>query len=413
MDNLTHSIAGLLLAEAVWQVRLLRGTRPPGLRKRLFATSVVGSNFPDLDFLYAPITDGKLGYLLHHRGHTHTVLAGLFTAALLYVAARAIGSRRNTLSVGDQRWLALACLLAPQLHLLMDFSNNYGVHPFWPLNGAWYYGDAIFIVEPWFWIAMLPPLMFAAERRLTAIALGAVLALALIAAWAVDIVAVGTSASLTLAALACLWLSGRLSTPRSVAFAVASSLALVIVFFSSSRSARAQLLAVSESRRLDSARTVEDVVLTPAIGNPFCVSALLVEADASRYFISTATVSTAPLLMAVDDCLFAPSTPSSPLAPIDHGTDPAVRLRAEWSGSLSELRALARDNCAAAALLRFLRVPVFRRTNAETWYLGDLRYDRGPELGFAELSIPARPSECPKHVPPWRPPRWRLLEAAR
>jgi hypothetical protein len=29
------------------------------------------------------------------------------------------------------------------------------VHPFWPLDNRWYYGDLIFILEPWIWVAIL------------------------------------------------------------------------------------------------------------------------------------------------------------------------------------------------------------------------------------------------------------------
>ena len=31
------------------------------------------------------------------------------------------------------------------LHLGMDFLNSYGVHPFWPIQNRWVYGDSVFI----------------------------------------------------------------------------------------------------------------------------------------------------------------------------------------------------------------------------------------------------------------------------
>jgi inner membrane protein len=48
------------------------------------------------------------------------------------------------------RWGLLfgyACL-AGLSHLLLDFTNNYGVRPFWPFSERWYSWDLVFIVEP-------------------------------------------------------------------------------------------------------------------------------------------------------------------------------------------------------------------------------------------------------------------------
>ena len=43
--------------------------------------------------------------------------------------------------------------------------------------------------------------------------------------------------------------------------------------------------------------------------------------------------------------------------------------------------------------------------------LPDLRYDRSPGLDFTELEGTIPPSECPRFVPPWLPPRHELLPA--
>ena len=52
-----------------------------------------------------------------------------------------------------------------ELHLAMDFANNYGVHPFWPLSGRWFYGDTIFIIEPLWLVLLIPVLAHRLERR--------------------------------------------------------------------------------------------------------------------------------------------------------------------------------------------------------------------------------------------------------
>jgi inner membrane protein len=42
---------------------------------------------------------------------------------------------------------AYACL-AGLSHILLDFTNNYGVRPFWPFSERWISWDIVFIVEP-------------------------------------------------------------------------------------------------------------------------------------------------------------------------------------------------------------------------------------------------------------------------
>src|SRR5688500_2848451 len=79
MDNVTHTLTGLIAADAVLLLRGrgARGSPAPGFRAAALWTSALANNGPDFDFLYAGITEGKLGYLLHHRGHTHTLVAAL------------------------------------------------------------------------------------------------------------------------------------------------------------------------------------------------------------------------------------------------------------------------------------------------------------------------------------------------
>ncbi|HEX9295216.1 MAG TPA: metal-dependent hydrolase, partial [Polyangiaceae bacterium] len=169
MDNLTHTLAGLLMAEAAVALRARKGSEASrSWRTAAYLTSAVVHNLPDFDFLYTGITGGSLGYLLHHRGHSHTVVVasalGLLALAVVAVVAR---RRKFGWSRSDFGWLFGLCWFGPLVHIAMDFTNNYGVHPFWPLYDGWIYGDAIFIVEPYFWAIGIPPLIFAAEARTT------------------------------------------------------------------------------------------------------------------------------------------------------------------------------------------------------------------------------------------------------
>src|SRR3954452_17512634 len=123
------------MAEAAVQLRTKReGRVPVSWRTAAFVVAALGNNLPDLDFVYSGITPRPLGYLLHHRGHTHTVIAA-FAFALVTLGTAAVVARRQRLAWSrcDWIWLAALSVLSPLVHIAMDFSNNYGVHPFWPI----------------------------------------------------------------------------------------------------------------------------------------------------------------------------------------------------------------------------------------------------------------------------------------
>src|SRR5262249_31942847 len=44
--------------------------------------------------------------------------------------------------------LLLASTIASATHPLMDWTNNYGMRPLLPWSGRWFYGDLVFIVDP-------------------------------------------------------------------------------------------------------------------------------------------------------------------------------------------------------------------------------------------------------------------------
>ena len=46
------------------------------------------------------------------------------------------------------RWLLLAAFLGTGSHLLLDFTNAYGVRPFLPFSGRWYAWDIMPIIDP-------------------------------------------------------------------------------------------------------------------------------------------------------------------------------------------------------------------------------------------------------------------------
>src|SRR6185295_3005347 len=115
-----------------------------------------------------------LGYLLHHRGHTHTLVGLLVQMAALAAVYRFLPPVRRLLP--DERvrlWVLISVALLS--HLLLDAGNSYGVHPFFPFDSRWYYGDAVFILEPWLWLLLGMPVAWMASRAGTRVVLLALL----------------------------------------------------------------------------------------------------------------------------------------------------------------------------------------------------------------------------------------------
>jgi inner membrane protein len=415
VDNLTHALAGMLTAEAAAQLRSSspssserRVPPAPSWRSVAYVASVAGNNLPDLDFLWSGVTARPFGYLLHHRGYSHTLPAALACTLLLLAGVFAFAERRREAwSRADIAWMAVLCFVAPLTHIAMDSSNNYGTHPFWPFYDGWIYGDAVFIVEPFFWAAGIPPLVFAARSSVTRITLIALLAFGVGAAFFVPFVPAPMSALLAAVAVACTAAAWRASPPVRALLGVGACLGVAAMFFVASHKAvRAVLAALSES----SPSELVDVVVTPMPANPFCFTALTVEDD-ENYIARRATVAPWASLFSVDKC---PDTEEHPTARFLPGARPSTRYvhwRGEYVAPLAELRALYRDNCQAAALLRFFRVPYWVPEGDGALVFGDLRYDRNPGLDFSDVRIEEKPTSCPKAVPSWRPPRHDLLGA--
>src|SRR5688500_2386608 len=114
MDNLTHSLAGIVTAEALVQVRARTGAPiDPRWHRAVWLISAGAHNAPDLDFVYAWITEGKLGYLLHHRGHTHTLALAPLMALLAYAVVYAWARRGRVWSRADHAWALGIAALGP------------------------------------------------------------------------------------------------------------------------------------------------------------------------------------------------------------------------------------------------------------------------------------------------------------
>jgi inner membrane protein len=410
MDNLTHTLIGAVVAETATRVfPAARSVLPDTTRRSLYmALMVVGSNVPDLDSLYTGITGGKLGYLLHHRGHTHTVLGAIALAALMYAAVLGwLRWRRMPAAPVDRYWLAGLALFAPLLHLAMDATNVYGVHPFWPFNNAWYYGDAIFIIEPLFWAAAAP-LVFLLRSRVARALTGLVLCIGIVLGFGSGLVPQPMAAGLTLLTASLLWVAWRASSRTAAASSCAVFLCIIGMFVLAGQLADRRVTALVAAQFPDAA--LLDRVLTALPVNPVCWQIILVQLEGDEYTLRRAMLSLAPGWLPAHRCPgfgmeFGTTLALTPVAVPDN---PALQWHGEATMALGDIRTLMQANCEAAALSRYARALWIRR-EADGWLVGDLRYDREPQLGFAELAIPAVVEQCPRHVPPWIPPRNDVL----
>jgi inner membrane protein len=409
MDNVTHTLIGALLGETV-----ARTTQPdprglPGEVRRnlLVATAAIGSNLPDVDVLYSFI-GGKVNYLLQHRGYSHTIVGALLLAAAAFAIARwRLARRGHSPSPRDMRWLAGVFALTPLLHIGMDFTNNYGVHPFWPLSNRWFYGDAVFIAEPLLWAACAP-LALTFRTLLARLLVAAVLAIGIGIAWLSGLVPLLPAVTLIIAIVAMLLLAWRATAPRALAAGVALWLTVTAVFAASSQLAARRIDTIAATLFPDEG--LVDHVLTPMPANPLCWEIMLVQTRDHAVVARRTMLALAPSMIPADSCLSRSlNIPSSaPLAPV-HGADTAeLHWYGEISTDLDRLRNLVATDCEAAAAMRFIRVPWLATVGADT-VLGDLRYDREKALGFAEVALHVPPVDCPRRVPDWRPPRADLL----
>src|SRR5690349_7082612 len=201
MDNVTHALAGLLLAECAVRLRVRHEGMEPSRRFRTVAavSSLIAANLPDADLFYTGVGGDRLGYMLHHRGYSHTVVAALVGAVLVYGVALVLWRWRagKAPPAADSRWLLALLVVSTLSHIVLDFTNSYGVHPFWPFDDRWYSGDAVFIVEPWLWVVSVPMLVAASRARLARVLLSLVLVAGLVLAWRVDLVTIGAATALT------------------------------------------------------------------------------------------------------------------------------------------------------------------------------------------------------------------------
>jgi inner membrane protein len=311
--------------------------------------------------------------------------------------------RRTPLRSGDRVRLVVLAVLAPLLHIAMDAFNSYGVHPWWPFDNRWFYGDSVFIVEPLFWAAAAPLALllqsYVARGAVVLVLLGG-----LYLAFVTGMVARGSIVLYCTLAATMLVLTRKAPPRAALVVAIGLWLSITAAFAIASRQAVARIDAYAVEHTPDW-KTV-DRVLTPMPMNPLCWEAILIQTDGEQYALRRAAASIAPSIQCPTRGIARAI--SAPLRDVELPDTPFIHWHGEVIASRDRLRALAATSCEVAAFLRFARAPWLSRAS-EAPAIGDLRYDREPELGFAGLDL-RRSTGCPAYVPPWIPPRRDLLE---
>ena len=169
MEPVTHFLTGACIGRA-------------GLNRRTaYATlaAVLAAEAADMDVFWG--LRGPVDELKHHRGITHTfiaapVVAGVIVGlvALLHLWQERRRSRKLAALAADPGapiphrlqpkkvhwgWLYLTALIAALSHLLLDWTNNYGLRPFFPFNPRWFAGSFVFIAEPVLWALLIAALV--------------------------------------------------------------------------------------------------------------------------------------------------------------------------------------------------------------------------------------------------------------
>jgi len=138
MDLLTHVATGLFLSRA-------------GLKQwtpKATPIVILAAVAPDIDIVAA--AGGWLNYLHYHRHLTHSLPAAPVLALLPVLAVRVIGRQRLYLPGAY-----FAALMAVASHLLLDFTNIYGIRPFLPFSGEWLRLDFTTVIDLWIWAVLL------------------------------------------------------------------------------------------------------------------------------------------------------------------------------------------------------------------------------------------------------------------
>lgn len=274
MDPFTHTLVGAALADA-------------GLRRTTALatpTLILGANLPDIDavtyFLGSDLS------LWTRRGWTHGVLAmvvlplALAGAMLLFDRwSKHLSARAEVVRPGPL--LALATL-GVWSHPALDWLNTYGVRFLMPFDGTWFYGDTLYIIDPWLWLLLGGSVFLrrsGSTRSLVAWGtLATLTSLVVVSGASSPAVRVAWVSGLAILAL---WRwRGALATPSAPRWALAAAALYVALLMTGSRIAETEI-----DRALATADIgpVEDLLIGPVPASPHRRDVVVVTASDYRW----------------------------------------------------------------------------------------------------------------------------------
>jgi inner membrane protein len=393
VDNITHSLVGVALAD------LTMGGRTSKTQRPLFVgAGIIAANLPDIDIVYSGITPAPIGYLLHHRGHTHTVVGVVALGILLVFAYRFLPSVRNMRLPGHVRfWLLIAIALAS--HLLLDTLNSYGVHPFYPVDNTWYFGDSLFILEPSLWLMLGVAVAWNGRTRTARLAAALPMLVLLCTLASMGAMPLESAAALVAIGSLFAWVARRLSPGTRAAMALAALVLIVAGFGATSRIARRSAV---EALGSELRGRVVDVIVSPNPSSPLCWAVIAIELRETEgeYVLWRGTLSVAPEWKLPTACA---SHQYEGVRDVRIVGDGRFALRDVTHQPLQRLRTLTQENCWVRAWMRFGRAPVIEGES-----ISDLRFSDRPGRAFTDTRF-AREG-CPANVPNWSMPRADLLK---
>lgn len=138
MDNITHTLAGLLLSRAGCN----------RLTPRANWILILAANAPDVDVVSS--FGGSLTFLHYHRNVTHALIA-LPILPVFCVLLVSLAFRRRLPWMGAY----VAAMIGVASHLALDLTNIYGVRLLEPFSGRWFRWDLTGVIDFWIWGVLL------------------------------------------------------------------------------------------------------------------------------------------------------------------------------------------------------------------------------------------------------------------
>lgn len=357
MDPLAHTLVGASLAELSLKQRSAMAV----------PTLVLGANAPDIDALTILMGgDLSLGF---RRGWTHGVLAMMLLPVIMTglmllierIAARCRG-RPPRARAGPLLGLSYIAVLT---HPALDWLNTYGIRLLMPFDNTWFYGDALFIVDPWIWLLGATTVVLA--RTKSGPSIGTWLVLGVVVTSLVTAYP-GTPAAarlLWVTGIACivglrLWGGLQHQLPRLATGCLAGALVYIIVMVGSSR------VATHQVRTWLTARDNSPVVImaAPLPANPFARD-IVVADDQHYHFLELDWLANEPIR------IVSPSIDRTPHGPVVEAALAAPHIQ---------------------GLITWIRFPAYEVEETPTGYrvsITDVRYVRrvGTSLGTAVVEL--------------------------